>query len=168
MTSPAAQTPSAVVRRRPSTVIPALVVSMPARSSVELLDVGHAARRDQDPLDLELALVAAVLRSQRRDRFRAARHAFHERARHDFDPLVLQRGSELGGRVGVAPRRDAAVAVDDRDTRAEARERLRELEPDGARADDQQRRGELGELERRHVIEPVDRVEALDRRHGRP
>ena len=67
--------------------------------------------------------------------------------------------------VGV--RRDLVERVDDRHLRAETGERLAELEPDGAGADDQQGLGQLLELERADVVEPVDPFDAGNRRHGR-
>ena len=68
----------------------------------------------------------------------------------------LERGVELVRRFCVCARRDLRVAVDDRHARAEAGEDLRELEADRAAADDEQRLGYLLELERGHVVDPID------------
>ena len=74
---------------------------------------------------------------------------------------------QLGRGLGVGARRDLRAVVDDRDARPEAREDLRELEPDGACAHDEQRFRNLLELERADVVDPVDVLDAGDARHRR-
>ena len=96
-------------------------------------------------------------------------HARHGRREHDLDAVVLlERGVQRRGGLLVGARRDAVGALDDRHARAEPREDLRELEPDGPAANDEQRLRELGQLERGDVVDPVDVVDALDRRHRGP
>ena len=73
----------------------------------------------------------------------------------------------LGGSVRVGADRDPVGALDERDGAAEAPERLRELEPDRARAQHEQRARQLGQPERSGAVEPRHLVDALDRRHGR-
>ena len=55
----------------------------------------------------------------------------------DLDPLLLERGVQLQRGFGVGTRCDLLSVVDDRHARAEAREDLRELEPDRTCADDE-------------------------------
>ena len=88
-----------------------------------------------------------------------------EAAEDDRNSLVREGLAELHGGVEVGVRRDLVERVDDRHLRAEARERLAELEPDCAGADDEQGLRQLLELKRRDVVEPIDLVDALDWRN---
>ncbi len=98
------------------------------------------------------------------DRYVAvARERLDADVENDVDPLVLERGLELVRRFGVGACRDLRPVVDDRHARAEAREDLRELEPDRPGADDEQRLRDLLELERTDVVDPVDVLDARER-----
>ena len=83
-------------------------------------------------------------------------------------PSSSQRAGQLVGGLLVGARGEVVTGMHDGHLRAEAGERLAELEPDGPAADDEQRLGQLGQLERRHVVDPVDVVDALDRRDRSP
>ena len=92
--------------------------------------------------------------------------AGHRRGRQDVDALVLQGLGHLGRGVGVGARRDPVVVLDDRHGRAEPGERLRQLEPDRAAAEHEQRLRQLGQLERLDVVDPGNLVQAVDGRNG--
>src|ERR671924_252110 len=126
-----------------------------------------AARGEQQPLELDLALHAALARDDRPDEATVPPLDTADEAAEDHrDPFVLERAPELHRRVRVGARRDLVEGVDERDLRPEARVGLAELEADRARADDEQRRRQVGELECAHVVEPVDVLDPLDRRDG--
>ena len=141
---------------------PTALVLDPGPVELELLDVRCAPGCQQDLLDLEL-----VSTDGRDDRAALAPDPLDGRPGPDVDVFVLERGRQLGDRVRVRSRGKAVGCLDDGHLRAEAREDLRQLEADGPAADDQQRLGELGQLERRDVVEPAGLVQALDRRHSR-
>ena len=151
-----------------STVIPVLVVSTPAASRPSSSTFGtrpdasstRSARRSYGSEPSRGAIVAITSSPSWRTRWTKTFVA-------ELDPLVLERRCERGRRLGVGERRDPLGRVDDPHLGAEARERLTELEPDRAAPDDQQRARHLGQVERRDVVEPVDLVDPLDRRHCR-
>jgi hypothetical protein len=109
------------------------------RLEVQALDVGRAPRRNQKRLRPHLEGLRAVLR---RDGCRhltaVAADGLDEDREREVDPLVVERRGQGGRGFGVGERRDPVGRVDDRHARAEARERLAELEPDRACADDEQ------------------------------
>ena len=147
-------------RRRRCRRVP---TSSPIRSSSQLLDVRHAPRGEQDVRhrrSCRSPSVASMPSPVRGERVDAA-------VQDDLDSLVLERRLQLARRLRVRACRDLRAAVHDRHARAEAREDLRELEPDRPRADDEQRLGHVVELERADVVEPVDVLDARDRRDGR-
>ena len=74
---------------------------------------------------------------------------------------------QLFCRLGVCARGDLRSVTDDRHARAEPREDLRELQPDGARADYEQRLRDALELQCRDMVDPADVLDSGDRGHGR-
>ena len=146
------------------------VVLDPELVEVQRLDVRHAARREQDALDAKLTRSLSLHRDDRRDHVVAvATDALHVRGEHDLDAVVLlEHLLEHRGGLRVRARREPVGALDDGHTRAEAREDLRELQADGPAADDEQGLRQLGQLEGRDVVDPVDLADALDRRDGGP
>ena len=136
---------------------------------LELFEIRDAPRGEEDPADVKLTFVAAVARREHRDGLAAVlADRLHERVQDDLDALVLERARDLGRRIAVVAECDPVDRVHDRHSGTEAGERLPELEPDGAAADDQQRLRQLGQLERRHVVEPRNVVDAVDGRDGGP
>jgi len=117
---------------------------------VELLDIRHAARREQHPVRVTLVRFRAVARRDRRDHLVAfLAQPLDEDIRRELDPLCLQRRRERRRGVGIGERRDPLGRVRDPHLGAEARERLAELEPHRAAADDEQRARNLVQVERR-------------------
>src|SRR4051812_1687485 len=98
---------------------------------------------------------------------RARGERVHSSIEDDFDSFGLEGGLQLARRLSVGACRDLWAGVHDRHTRSEAREDLRELEPDGSRADDEQRLRHVVELERGDMVEPRDAVDPGNRWDGR-
>ena len=93
-----------------------------------------------------------------------ARERVDAAVEHDFDSFFLQRGLQLACCLGVRSCRDLRPAVHDRHARAEPREDLGEFEADWARADDEQRLRHRFELEGGHMVDPLDLLDARNRR----
>src|SRR4051794_19324913 len=81
----------------------------------------------------------------------------------DLDSFGLEGRLQLTSRLSVCACRDLRAAVHDRHARPEAREDLRELEPDRPRADDEQRLRHFVELERADMVEPRDALDPGNR-----
>ena len=142
VTSPAAQIPGTEVRMVLVDDDPGLRRLDAGGLELELLDVRHAAGREQDPLRRARSYgVRAVARRDRRDHLVAVLpHALHEDVRSDARsprPRARPRASAAASASARGAIRSTASTIVT--CGAEARERLAELEPDRAAADDEQR-----------------------------
>ena len=116
---------------------------MPASSSPRPSTSGARPGGDDEPLRAR-----GLAGDGERHLVLAGHDVLDEDARADLDALLLEAAIGELGDVGVLGRQDAIEALVERDVRAQARVRRRDLGARRARADDGQRVGQLGQRPR--------------------
>ncbi len=156
-----------LVRSRSSTATPLpSVVPDPGRVEPEAVDVRRAAHGHEQRVAVERERLAVAPNVDRRGR--AARlDADHLRAEQQAHAVAHHRLRDHGRRLGLVAREHTLAAVHERHLTPEARERLRQLAPDRAAADDHEARRAAGEREDRLVRVVRGLGESGDGRHRR-
>ena len=108
------------------------------RLEPDILGVGHDADRDDAVAEAVLGRLAIAGLDLRRDALRVGGQALDPRAGEDRQALLLQALGELRADLGILDRNHAVEHLDHRHLGAQVGVEARKLDPDRARADDQQ------------------------------